>query len=251
MVNGQCSIVFNFTHVYEAYDFMQSEAFQWVDCTQIDGTDCYCDGEAERKLKGLMADLPLNAVHWIDSGDYHYVSKLWLDRIEEPFTLVVLDHHPDMQQPMFGELLSCGSWVRVVLEQNPLVNKVWLIGVDDKLLGETEGFAEKVDVISESELMGKPIVETIKRLDIQGPLYLSIDKDVMTNSECSTNWDQGSMTWKQLTALLNHLLQRQVLGVDICGEEPKILTQCVYGVDSRINMKFNESLLNLIMNKEQ
>ncbi len=59
------------------------------------------------------------------------------------------------------------------------------------------------------------------------------------------------MTWKQLTALLDHLLQRQVLGIDICGEEPKILTQCVYGMDSRINMKFNESLLNLIMNKEQ
>ena len=251
MVNCQWSIVFNFTHVYEAYDFMQSEVFQWVDCTQIDGTDCYCDGEAELRLKELMADLPIKAIHWIDSGDYHYLSKLWTDRIDEPFTLVVLDHHPDMQQPMFGELLSCGSWVRVVLEQNPLINKVWLIGVDDKLLGETEGFAEKVDVISESELMGKSIVETIKRLDIQGPLYLSIDKDVMTENECSTNWDQGSMTWKQLTALLDHLLQRQVLGFDICGEEPKILTQCVYGMDSRINMKFNESLLNLIMNKEQ
>ena len=251
MVKGQRSSVFNFTHVYEAYAFMQSEMFQWVDCTQIEGTDCYCDGEAERKLKELMADLPLNAVHWIDSGDYHYVSKLWIDRIEEPFTLVVLDHHPDMQQPMFGELLSCGSWVRVALEQNPYINKVWLIGVDDKLIGETEGFAEKVEVISESELMVRPIAETIKRLDIQGPLYLSIDKDVMTENECSTNWDQGSMIWKQMTALLDHLLQRQVLGIDICGEEPKILTQCVYGVDSHINMKFNESLLNLIMNKEQ
>ena len=90
MVLGQSSIM-NFTHVYEAYGFMQGDAFTWVDCTQIEGTDCYCDVEAERQLKKLMESLPLQAVHWIDSGDYHYVSKLWTDRIDEPFTLVVLD----------------------------------------------------------------------------------------------------------------------------------------------------------------
>jgi len=136
--------IFNFTHVYEAYDFMQGEEFKWVDCIGIEGTDCYCDTEAERQLKEKMADLPLNAVHWIDSGDYHYLSKLWTDMIEEPFTLVVFDHHPDMQQPMFGSLLSCGSWVRVALERNPYIKKVVLIGVDDKLRCEAEGFPDKV-----------------------------------------------------------------------------------------------------------
>ena len=110
------SSVFNFTHVYEAYSFMQSKAFKWVDCTELEGTDCYCDTEAEKQLKEMMNDLPLHGIHWLDSGDYHYLSKLWTDKIEEPFTLVVLDHHPDMQRPMFGELLSCGSWVRVALE---------------------------------------------------------------------------------------------------------------------------------------
>ena len=246
MVNNQRSTIFNFSHVYEAYDFMQGDEFRWIDCTQIEGTDCYCDTEAERQLKQLMEGLPLNAVHWIDTGDYHYLSKLWTDRISEPFTLVVLDHHPDMQAPMFGELLSCGSWVRVALEQNPMLKQVCLIGVDDKLQGEVEGFPDKVTFIGESELVRTPMPQLLERISIDYPVYISIDKDVMSVNECSTNWDQGSMNWKQLTALLTYMFKHQVLGIDICGEEPKILTECVYCLDTNINAKFNESLYNYI-----
>ena len=246
MFNVQRSMVFNFTHVYEAYDFMQGEEFNWVDCTGIEGTDCYCDTEAERQLKEKMADLPLNAVHWIDSGDYHYLSKLWTDRIEEPFTLVVLDHHPDMQQPMFGSLLSCGSWVRVALEQNPYIQKVVLIGVDDNLRCEAEGFQDKVAFISETDTRRLPENEILELINLEGPLYISIDKDVMSEDECTTNWDQGSMRWTLLTSLLEAMLKQKVLGVDICGEEPKILTQCVYSLDNNINANFNESLYNLM-----
>ena len=238
--------VYNFTHVYEVYDFMQQEDFIWVDCTQVEGTDCYCDTETEKQLKELMADQPLEAVHWIDSGDYHYLSKLWTDRITEPFTLVVLDHHPDMQRPMFGELLSCGSWVRVALEQNPMLRQVCLMGVDDKLMEETTGFGDKVRVVSESDLLHQPTDKIIKAIQIDYPVYLSIDKDVMTLNECTTNWDQGSMSWKLLEALLRHLMQHKVLGVDICGEEPKILTECCYRHDATMNAKFNEGLYNLI-----
>ena len=206
--------VFNFTHVYEAYAFMQDEAFSWVDCTQVEGTDCYCDTEAERQLKELMAHSPLKDVHWIDSGDYHYLSKLWTDRVEVPFTLVVLDHHPDMQRPMFGELLSCGSWVRVALEQNPLLKQVWLIGVDDKLIEETTGFGDKVKVVRESDLLYRSLDEIIEAMQLDHPVYISIDKDVMSPNECTTNWDQGSMTWRQLETLLKQLMKHQVLGID-------------------------------------
>lgn len=238
--------VFNFTHVYEAYAFMQDEAFSWVDCTQVEGTDCYCDTEAERQLKELMAHSPLKDVHWIDSGDYHYLSKLWTDRVEVPFTLVVLDHHPDMQRPMFGELLSCGSWVRVALEQNPLLKQVLLIGVDDKLIEETTGFGDKVKVVRESDLMYSSLDEIIEAIQMDHPVYISLDKDVMSPNECTTNWDQGSMTWRQLETLLKQLMKHQVLGIDICGEEPKILTECCYGQDAKFNAKFNEGLYNLI-----
>ena len=240
------SSVFNFTHVYEAYSFMQSKAFKWVDCTELEGTDCYCDTEAEKQLKEMMNDLPLHGIHWLDSGDYHYLSKLWTDRIEEPFTLVVLDHHPDMQRPMFGELLSCGSWVRAALEQNDMLKQVYLVGVDDKLIDESRGFNSRVKVVSENELLFQPLDGIMARLQLDYPVFISIDKDVLTPNECSTNWDQGSVTWKQLTALLEYLMQHRVLGIDICGEEPKILTHCCYCNDAQINEKFNESLFDCI-----
>ncbi|MCR4765841.1 MAG: arginase family protein [Bacteroidaceae bacterium] len=240
-------LVFNFTHVYEAYAFMQDEAFVWLDCTQIQGSDCYCDVETERTLKEMMVGLPLHAVHWIDSGDYHYMSKLWTDQIKEPFDLVVLDHHPDMQQPMFGELLSCGSWVRAVLEQNTYLQQVLLIGVDDKLLGETTGFGDRVRVVTESELKQTSLESIISRINFTLPVYLSVDKDVMNPNECTTNWDQGLMNWKQLTAIVHRLMEGNILGVDICGEEPKILTECCYNQDVKINQKFNESVYNLII----
>jgi hypothetical protein len=246
MFNVERSIVFNFTHVSEEYDFMQGDDFEWVECTQVEGTDCYCDTEAEKRLNGLMADQPLETVHWLDSGDYHYLSKLWTDRILEPFTLVVLDHHPDMQRPMFGELLSCGSWVRAALEQNPQLRQVWLIGMDDKLVGETQGFGDKLKMVTESQLRTTPLDQLLQEFVMEAPLYLSIDKDVMTPNECSTNWDQGTMSWKQLTALLEALMQNRVIGIDICGEEPKILTECCYRPDGNINAKFNDSLHNII-----
>ena len=56
-----------------------------------------------------MEPLGAEGIHFLDSGNYHYVTKLWLDQVKEPFDLLVLDHHTDLQQPMFGDILSCGG----------------------------------------------------------------------------------------------------------------------------------------------
>ena len=124
--------------------------------------------------------------------------------------------------------------------------KVVLIGVDDNLRCEAEGFQDKVAFISETDTRRLPENEILELINLEGPLYISIDKDVMSEDECTTNWDQGSMRWTLLTSLLEAMLKQKVLGVDICGEEPKILTQCVYSLDNNINANFNESLYNLM-----
>ena len=49
--------------------------------------------------------------------------------------------------------------------------------------------------------------------------YISIDKDVLSPEYAVTNWDQGSMSLKELEKLLYIiLLHHPVLGMDICGE---------------------------------
>ena len=86
----------------------------------IGGTRGYCDPEAEAALAAAIAPCPLRAVHWIDTGDYHYLSALWLRKLEEPASLFLFDHHSDDQPPAFGDFLSCGSWM-LEARANPMV----------------------------------------------------------------------------------------------------------------------------------
>ena len=86
----------------------------------VEGTRGYCCPDAEDALMQAMASCPLDAIHWIDTGDYHYISALWLRKLEEPSALFLFDHHSDDQSPAFGGLLSCGSWM-LEAKANPMV----------------------------------------------------------------------------------------------------------------------------------
>lgn len=59
-------------------------------------------------------------------GNYHYVTKFLTDMITEPFSLVMYDHHTDMQQPLFPQLTSCENWAADVLRDNPFLEKLLL-----------------------------------------------------------------------------------------------------------------------------
>ena len=51
------------------------------------------------------------------------------------------------------------------------------------------------------------------------PFYISIDKDVLDEQYCETNWTQEKMPLSLLEHLLTLFLdQKNILGVDICGE---------------------------------
>ena len=51
------------------------------------------------------------------------------------------------------------------------------------------------------------------------PFYISIDKDVLDERYCETNWNQGEMPLSLLEHLLTlFLAQKNILGIDICGE---------------------------------
>lgn len=93
--------IMDFTGIYEKEHFYGKTRVHWIDCQQIQGTNCYCDEEAETLLRQKIAPFPAEAIHFIDSGNYHYMTKLWTEKLREPFVLVVADHHPDMQPPLF------------------------------------------------------------------------------------------------------------------------------------------------------
>lgn len=53
----------------------------------------------------------------------------------------------------------------------------------------------------------------------EGPVYLSVDKDVLCREDCITNWDSGSMALSELLVLLEWMVDNHtVIGMDFCGE---------------------------------
>ena len=236
---------------------------RWFDCTRIDGTDCYCDDEAQAILRKQITEansINTPGIHFFDNGNYHYMSKLWTDSVPDPFDLVVFDHHPDMQPPRFEGILSCGGWIKEVLDNNKFVQNVTVIGVADHLVEEIQEdlsqanaaeILDRVTFIRESELTAVTLEgrspDRVHLTSHTTPVYISIDKDALNTQEAATNWDQGSLTFEQLAETLQALAQnRKILGIDICGERARDMGFEDTAAADALNNTLNEKLYNLI-----
>ena len=220
--------VMNFSGIYRKEQF--SEEADWLDVSDIPGTNCYCDEEAFGEILRRIAEFPAEGIHFIDSGNYHYMSRIWLEKITEPVTLVVFDNHTDMQPPAFGGLLSCGGWIEAALTEIPLLQRVILIGPDEEAFFQVEPeFRERTDFLSRERLKAMTeeqraefLEEKIK--ESSGGLYISVDKDILCPGEADTSWSQGDLTLSELLEMLQTVLKcgeacgKEIVGVDICGE---------------------------------
>lgn len=196
-----------------------------LDFTGLEGCCCYCDPRAQHCLEEAFPE-PLPRLRWLDSGDYHYLSHLLALREQEPFHLVLLDNHPDNQEPAFGGVLSCGSWVKEMREKNPLLRDVLTIG--------PEGCPQGLDNSWLEERRGERV-------------YVSLDKDVMAPAWARTDWSQGSMSMEQVKEILGCLLKKmEVVAVDICGELAP--SKGATPQDLRINKETNIELYKFITN---
>lgn len=233
-------LIADFTGVYAEEGFLQElqergVPYRLVGLGDIEGTTCYCDPVAEAEISRRLVPEPGERMRWIDSGDYHYVTKILAAREEAPFSLVLVDNHPDDQAPVFGGVLSCGSWVKDLREASPMLEEVWTLGpdhrirnasgtVDRELEGEVDDFV--------SALEGKRV-------------YLSIDKDVLDREWARTDWSQGSYSLDVLKGWLDRLLRLNVVAVDICGELSP--AKGATPEDLRVNFETNVELQDFIL----
>ena len=220
----------NFTNTYRKEDY---PGFELENCTDISGTDMYCDEEAFKQIRERIAG-PLNnadkiceaarGIHLIDSGNYHYMTRLFTSLLEEDYILVFFDNHTDMKPAMF-DMLSCGSWAKEVLEKDENLQKLIMIGPPkksmDELPPEITGNKKLLMINGEEATPQKLLCET-ETPGYEGlPVYISVDKDVLAVSEVKTNWDQGSMSLETLIRIINKICSgRHVIGADICGLFP-------------------------------
>ena len=203
---------------------------QTVDLSSLEGTNCYCDAAAAEAIRAAVRDLPAAALHWCDTGDYHYLSRFWLEKAaaelgDEPFALVLFDHHPDMQEAAFGDVLSCGGWARDAFTGIPNLTQVLVVGINPDLEIEILDLVfDGVLAVTSEDLrhtgngLSQDVLEMFSLLEPHIPVYISIDKDVLTKDYARTNWDQGCMTLVQLEAAVRCAAAgHRLLGADICG----------------------------------
>lgn len=210
--------VLNFSGVYERQSFYKDRDCEWIDCSDLSGVNGFCDETSREEIDARISGLE-GWIHFIDGGNFHYLSYLLMKHIREPFTLVVFDHHTDMKPSMFAGLLSCGCWIKEALDALPFLKNVVLIGVADSLADTAEpDYAGRVRIISESMAEAGDTWLGILEAEASEAVYLSIDKDAFGREEVVTDWDQGTMTLELLERAYRILDSRRILGVDICGE---------------------------------
>lgn len=220
------TVIMNFSGIYKNQNFYKNYAEEeifWTELSDLSGCNCYCDAEASDRIRKEIQAFTGKGLHFIDSGNYHYMTRLWLEKLQIPFRLLVFDNHTDMQPPAFGGLLSCGGWIAASLEELPLLQEVILVGPDEEAYTQVEpDLQQKVLFLSREKLSTMTTEEKegfFNDLSEDLPLYVSVDKDVLCKGDASTTWSQGDMHLSELMSFLELVLERQnILGMDVCGE---------------------------------
>ena len=233
-------LIADFSGVYGEEGFLQElqergVAYRLVGLSDLEGTTCYCDPAAEAEISSRLAPEPGERIRWIDSGDYHYVTKILAAREQAPFTLVLVDNHPDDQAPAFDGVLSCGSWVRDLRNASPMLEEVWTLGPDHRIRNAS-GTVDR-------ELEGE-VDDLVASLEDKR-VYLSIDKDVLDRGWARTDWSQGTYSLDCLKGWLDRLLRLNVVAVDVFGELAP--AKGATPEDLRVNCETNVELQEFIL----
>ncbi len=225
----------------------------------------------------LAAQMPANGatLTLIGSGDFHHLAVPLIEQAltgtAPPLTVVHFDNHPDWVR--WAPRWHCGSWVNQVLRL-PNVAKVVTIGPcsDDLIRPELKG--GNVRALGEGRIVlfpwqhapsrvFRPVADGAGHRYLNGhiawrnlaesdpaenvarilasietdTIWLTIDKDVLDESEALTNWDQGRMPLQALLQLISAIgAHKRIVGADICGEfSPPVLSNPFKRIESRLD----------------
>lgn len=180
---------------------------------------------------------------FIGSGDYHHISHLLISRfqsLQQPLKVIVFDNHPDNMLYPFG--IHCGSWIWH-LSQLPFVKEIHVLGINSSDVEIKHALENHLRALIKDKVhywcVQKNLAwmkwlgihrsysfDSIKTMiraffnefsNNTNPVYLSIDKDVLSEKDVHTNWDQGVMKLSELKEAIIRL-KPYIVGCDITGE---------------------------------
>jgi hypothetical protein len=197
---------------------------------------------------GPVDDTP--SVTFVGSGDFHHVSLALVRRLRMPFNLLVLDHHPDWMRGI--PFLHCGTWLHHA-SRLPLCRRIFHVGGDMDFDNHYRWLAPW-PALRSGRLTVFPAVRHFRgrdwarvphqslrqapdepvtwwrlwellgpyRADLaRWPLYISLDKDVLSRDDAAVNWESGHLRLDELQRILTAFIRaagNRVAGMDIVGD---------------------------------
>lgn len=190
------------------------------------------------------------AMTFVGSGDFHHVTLALLRRIQQPFNLLVLDNHPDWMRGL--PFMHCGTWLYHAA-QLPQVQHIFHLGgnVDfdngyrwlapwgllrsgkfHVLPGVRQFQGQSWAGVPHAPLRAdantpcvherlQELIEPFRGALEKWPLYVSLDKDVMSTQEATVNWDSGHLSLAEVQAVLELLVEAangRLAGMDVVGD---------------------------------
>jgi hypothetical protein len=187
---------------------------------------------------------------FVGSGDFHHVTLALLRRRRQPFNLLVLDNHPDWMRGL--PFLHCGTWLHHAAHL-PQVQQIFHVGGN---VDFDNGFRWLAPwrLLRSGKLQVFPSIRCFKGrrwarvphvplrpgtdvplkashintlLDpfrdqlLRHPLYISLDKDVMSAPEAAVNWDSGHLTFADVETVLAQFVEAangRLAGMDVVGD---------------------------------
>jgi hypothetical protein len=199
-------------------------------------------------------------LHFIGSGDFHHVTLALLRRLTGPFNLLVLDKHPDWMRHI--PFIHCGTWLAHAL-QLPGLQRVFHLGGELDFDNSFRWLAPW-QALRSGRIITLPAVRRFRggaweqipheplrshpeqmltraralrllspyREDLaRYPLYISLDKDVMTVEDAVVNWDSGHLRLTEVETILEtaqQLCRHQLAGMDIVGDWSAVRVQGLF-----------------------
>jgi hypothetical protein len=197
------------------------------------------------------------------SGDFHHISAILIEQFKDPLSVIVFDYHPDWDAlsprlncgswanfllkkenirkivllgPSSNDLSSKGLFSASFqglknkkIEIYPYLRKPSRVFLRDlkgiDCFGVKHGFFSSV--IKWNNLAEKDINTFLPVLLDKIPttdVYISIDKDCLTQDYALTNWEEGLLKLEWLLGALNIIKNRKnIIGLDITGDYSPIV----------------------------
>lgn len=202
-----------------------------IDLKDLSSTKYMCSKKVLDSISEKIKKVE-NSLFFLGAGEYHHFTYMLLKKFDKTLSLIVIDKHVDYSDTYQG-FITCGSWLKDAAGLNQIV-EIFVLSEEKKNVHNS-----KIKIFSPLEY---------KKIKPHLPVYISIDKDILTKSSINTTWDQGHCQPKTLIEIVLHFTSSfEIVGADICGEPPAHFFLPEHKKSENINIQ----LLSLFTAKSQ